>query len=313
MTFTTPPGERVTTRVGEHEVTTEGPFHDRAGLRPRVRHRVRARGRGCRTRRTGGCRRRSARSSSRAGRLLADPRHRQRRALRRDRVRHAPATRHRCDRPGAAQRARRPAVSRAHERRGRRRDARARSRRRGGQGRPDRHRQAPRSTRRSSRATAGSARACTTCAATTTPCATPSWRVEGAPVRDRARRSDARGARHRRPGQDRRRARRRAASAGSTTSQRATADPVLVFGAPPRVSNHDPNVRPAPPTTTRRCSTCSPRRENIVGYLAGHTHRNRVVRDSSRRATSRASRSRAPRTTPAPGASTASTKVATPR
>ncbi len=28
VTFTTPPGERVTTRVGEHEVTTEGPFHD---------------------------------------------------------------------------------------------------------------------------------------------------------------------------------------------------------------------------------------------------------------------------------------------
>jgi 3',5'-cyclic-AMP phosphodiesterase len=28
VTFTTPPGERVTTRVGEHEVATEGPFHD---------------------------------------------------------------------------------------------------------------------------------------------------------------------------------------------------------------------------------------------------------------------------------------------
>src|SRR3954447_9546284 len=28
VTFTTPPGERVTTRVGGREVTTEGPFHD---------------------------------------------------------------------------------------------------------------------------------------------------------------------------------------------------------------------------------------------------------------------------------------------
>jgi 3',5'-cyclic-AMP phosphodiesterase len=28
VTFTTAPGERVTTRVGEHEVDTEGPFHD---------------------------------------------------------------------------------------------------------------------------------------------------------------------------------------------------------------------------------------------------------------------------------------------
>jgi predicted phosphodiesterase len=28
VTFTTPPGARVTTRVGDHEVTTEGPFHD---------------------------------------------------------------------------------------------------------------------------------------------------------------------------------------------------------------------------------------------------------------------------------------------
>ena len=36
VTFTTPPGERVTTRVGEHEVTTSGPFHDArvTGLEP---------------------------------------------------------------------------------------------------------------------------------------------------------------------------------------------------------------------------------------------------------------------------------------
>src|SRR5690349_19298150 len=36
VTFTTPPGERVATRVGGHEVTTEGPFHDArvSGLDP---------------------------------------------------------------------------------------------------------------------------------------------------------------------------------------------------------------------------------------------------------------------------------------
>src|SRR5215218_6204599 len=36
VTFTTDPGERVTTRVGSHEVTTEGPFHDARvhGLEP---------------------------------------------------------------------------------------------------------------------------------------------------------------------------------------------------------------------------------------------------------------------------------------
>jgi hypothetical protein len=36
VTFTTAPGERVTTRVGEHEVSTEGPFHDArvTGLEP---------------------------------------------------------------------------------------------------------------------------------------------------------------------------------------------------------------------------------------------------------------------------------------
>jgi predicted phosphodiesterase len=36
VTFTTAPEERVTTRVGEHEVTTEGPFHDArvTGLEP---------------------------------------------------------------------------------------------------------------------------------------------------------------------------------------------------------------------------------------------------------------------------------------
>jgi hypothetical protein len=40
VTFTTPSGERVTTRVGEHEVTTEGPFHDArvTGLDPDTRY-----------------------------------------------------------------------------------------------------------------------------------------------------------------------------------------------------------------------------------------------------------------------------------
>ena len=46
VTFTSSPGERVTTRVGEHEVTTEGPFHDARVDRSRARHRLRARGRG---------------------------------------------------------------------------------------------------------------------------------------------------------------------------------------------------------------------------------------------------------------------------
>ncbi len=40
VTFTTPPGARVTTRVGDHEVTTEGPFHAARvdGLEPDTDH-----------------------------------------------------------------------------------------------------------------------------------------------------------------------------------------------------------------------------------------------------------------------------------
>ena len=44
VTFTTPPGERVTTRVGAREVTTEGPFHDArvTGLEPDTTYDVEA-------------------------------------------------------------------------------------------------------------------------------------------------------------------------------------------------------------------------------------------------------------------------------
>jgi 3',5'-cyclic AMP phosphodiesterase CpdA len=42
VTFTTPPRERVTTRVGTHEVTTEGPFHDArvTGLDPDTEYEI---------------------------------------------------------------------------------------------------------------------------------------------------------------------------------------------------------------------------------------------------------------------------------
>ncbi len=64
--------------------------------------------------------------------------------------------------------------------------------------------------------------------------------------------------------------------------------------------------------TTRRSSHLVAGHGNIAGYLAGHTHTNRVIRYPPR-ARSRSSRSRAPRTIPAPGPSTGSTRVATPR
>jgi hypothetical protein len=46
VTFTTPPGERVTTRVGEHEVITEGPFHGArvAGLEPNTTYELEVEG-----------------------------------------------------------------------------------------------------------------------------------------------------------------------------------------------------------------------------------------------------------------------------
>ncbi len=46
VTFTSPPGERVTTRVGVHEVTTEGPFHDAriTGLEPDTAYEVEVEG-----------------------------------------------------------------------------------------------------------------------------------------------------------------------------------------------------------------------------------------------------------------------------
>jgi predicted phosphodiesterase len=46
VTFTSEPGERVTTRVGAHEVTTEGPFHDVriTGLDPDAEHELEVEG-----------------------------------------------------------------------------------------------------------------------------------------------------------------------------------------------------------------------------------------------------------------------------
>ena len=59
---------------------------------------------------------------------------------------------------------------------------------------------------------------------------------------------------------------------------RGVTDPVLVFAHHPSVQRR-PGLRLTASPSTKRCSALVAGRENIVGYLAGHTHTNRVVRD----------------------------------
>jgi Icc protein len=61
----------------------------------------------------------------------------------------------------------------------------------------------------------------------------------------------------------------------------ATIDPVLVLAHHP-VSNGDPNYGLTPDGIGRLHAVFT-RRENVVGYLAGHTHSNRVVREAAGR------------------------------
>src|SRR3954447_1016470 len=61
----------------------------------------------------------------------------------------------------------------------------------------------------------------------------------------------------------------------------ATTDPVLVLAHHP-VSNADPNYGLTPDGIGRLHGVFT-RRENVVGYLAGHTHSNRVVRAAAGR------------------------------
>ena len=115
---------------------------------------------------------------------------------------------------------------------------------------------------------------CTTCAATTTPCATPSSRG-GRALRDPARRRDAGRARHRGPGLDRRNARR---------GQRGWLDELAASTPIPSGVRAPPGVQPRPDyglaiDDYEALLAVFARRENIVGYLAGHTHCNHVARD----------------------------------
>ena len=59
--------------------------------------------------------------------------------------------------------------------------------------------------------------------------------------------------------------------AGSTT------DPVLVFAPPPGVEPRS-RTTASRPSGLARLHDVFTRRENIVGYFAGHTHTNHVVR-----------------------------------
>ena len=176
----------------------------------------------------------------------------------------------------------------------RRRDARARSRRGGREGRPHRHRAArgvrgvPRRVRRARRP------ACTTCAATTTRCATRRWRVEGAPyaveldgvtlaVLDTVDPGHGRRACSpptqlrlaRRP----RRRRRPARCSCSATTPSGTSTRAVRSTRTTCIARDDSEALVA----------VVARRENIVGYFAGHTHRNRVraLRAGARRAVRR--------------------------
>ena len=166
---------------------------------------------------------------------------------------------------------------------GDRRDRSARPGRGAREGRPHRPRhrggvrRVPRHVRR------GSATGCITCAATTTRCSTRRWR-------SRARRS--------RSSSTASRSRCSTPSCPATTAGRSTADQLAVARRPRRGVDRSrcscsgtttsgtstrPNdaarlLRRSTRTTARRSSRSFARRENIAGYFAGHTHRNRVRR-----------------------------------
>ena len=72
-----------------------------------------------------------------------------------------------------------------------------------------------------------------------------------------------------------------AAPTGSTTWPGSTSEPVLVFAHHP-VWNPDLDYALVPDDATALRDLIA-RRENIVGYLAGHTHTNRVLRDDATR------------------------------
>ena len=133
------------------------------------------------------------------------------------------------------------------------------------------------STTRSSPVTGGSARGCTTSAGTTTPSATRSWRDAGRAVRGRGSTEwCSRCSTPRCRGTSVARCRSRSA-AWLDELAAGTPDPVLVFAHHPSF-NPDPNYGLSPGDHEALLALIA-RRENIAGYLSGHTHSNHVVRD----------------------------------
>ena len=317
VTFTTEPGARVTTRVGDREVTTDRSAPHRARRRPRARHRVR-RSRSTARRPTTGCPPTRAHARAAAGRLLA--------TIATANDVHFGETE--CGRTGdpatdAIGPILRAAPGRAAVPRG---DEPARSSTRCARSTPtsvvvkgDLTDTGPRRGVRGvpRRATARLGARMHHVRGNHDAMRDPTLARRGRAVRGRARRRDARGARHRRAratsaarcraeqlavARRPRRRRRPARCSCSATTRSGTSTP--------RASIRTSRSRP---TTRRARSTWSRGARHIVGYFAGHTHTNRVRRDSAARDVPLRRGRRAPRTTRARGPSTASTRAATRR